>query len=162
MGDGKQRDPLSLLRLSLEAYRMQRAVGSGNIYSRLIRASRGITAGSGPATTELRLLLIDLVETVQKQWSAESGVDVTLYVDDRQDRQGRELQYGILRRSAEARGLSEEVGRYGVLTQPCQVHRHPHYIGQPQAYPHRQAAWHDCQRRGQEVNQSPTCQTADV
>ena len=46
--------PLVLLRLSLAAYRMQRVIGIEGVFSRLLIATRGITAGSGTATTELR------------------------------------------------------------------------------------------------------------
>ena len=42
---------------------------------------RGITAGSGFATSELRLLLQGVIERVQRNWSA-SVVDLKLYVDD--------------------------------------------------------------------------------
>ena len=53
--------PLRLLRLSLQAYRLQRVVGIDGAYSKRIRATRGTTAGSGSATTELKALLLDLV-----------------------------------------------------------------------------------------------------
>ena len=52
---------LWVLRLSLAAYRLARAVGINGMYSRCIVAARGIAAGSGFATTELRLLLLDVV-----------------------------------------------------------------------------------------------------
>ena len=51
------------LRLSLEAYRMERSIGMDGAYSRLIVAVLGITAGSGFATCELRLLMLDVVGT---------------------------------------------------------------------------------------------------
>ena len=40
-------------------------------------ATRGITAGSGLATTELRVLLIDIIDAASRP-----GVTITLYVDD--------------------------------------------------------------------------------
>ena len=43
--------PLFLLRLTLAAYRLSRRVGLDGIYSEAYRATRGITAGSGCATT---------------------------------------------------------------------------------------------------------------
>ena len=52
---------LVILRLSLAAYRFERRVGVGGIYSRAVRATRGITAGSTFATSELRILLTPLV-----------------------------------------------------------------------------------------------------
>ncbi len=42
---------LWLLRLTLAAYRMPRSVEFDRLYSRLVFATRGITAGSGFATT---------------------------------------------------------------------------------------------------------------
>ena len=51
-----------LLRLSLAAYRLPRAIGVEGVYSRQIVACRGITAGSGFATTELRILLLDVID----------------------------------------------------------------------------------------------------
>ena len=49
-------------------------------FSRTIRATRGITAGSGFATSELRLLLLDVLEDTHGAWG--STVRLTLYVDD--------------------------------------------------------------------------------
>ena len=45
-----------LLRLSIAAYRLQRSIGIDGVFSKFMRATRGITAGSGFATSELRLL----------------------------------------------------------------------------------------------------------
>ena len=47
-----------------------------------MRAVRGITAGSGHATAELRVLLIDMVSAIQARWPPASGVHLLLYVDD--------------------------------------------------------------------------------
>jgi hypothetical protein len=58
--------PLPLLRLCLAAYRLHRAVGVDGIYSRKVLATRGITAGAGFAALELRLLLLDLMQLLQK------------------------------------------------------------------------------------------------
>ena len=49
--------PAALIRLSLAAYRLARALGVDGAYSKLIVATRGITAGAGFATIELELLL---------------------------------------------------------------------------------------------------------
>ena len=70
-----------ILRLSLAAYRLWRAVGIDGVFSRKIQAARGITAGSGFATCELRLLLQGVIERVQSNWSP-SKVNLKLYVDD--------------------------------------------------------------------------------
>ena len=74
--------PLAALRLSLAAYRLTRTIGSDGNYSRKIVAARGITAGSGFATSELRLLLLDLVIEIQERWPNKEGNRVKLYVDD--------------------------------------------------------------------------------
>ena len=55
------------------------AVGIDGIYSRCIVAVLGITAGSGFATTELRLLLLDVIESTYVLWA---NVQLTLYVED--------------------------------------------------------------------------------
>ena len=68
-----------VLRLSLAAYRLPRALGIDGTFSRCIIASLGITAGSGFATTELRLLLLDVVESTTRAWPL---ITITLYVDD--------------------------------------------------------------------------------
>ena len=70
---------LIVLRLSLATYRLRRAIGIGGAFSSLIVATRGITAGSGMATTELRVLLIDVVESVSRWWPL---AQLTLSVDD--------------------------------------------------------------------------------
>ena len=53
--------PAVILRLSLASYRLSRSVGIDGNYSRLIVACRGITAGAGFATSELRVLLLDVI-----------------------------------------------------------------------------------------------------
>ena len=60
--------PLDLLRMALQAYRMERAVGINGTHAQAARGSRGITAGSGLATFQLRLLLMCLTrrDTVHK------------------------------------------------------------------------------------------------
>ena len=47
------RYPLWMLRLSIHTYRMSRVIRIGQVVSGTVRASRGITAGSGLATTEM-------------------------------------------------------------------------------------------------------------
>ncbi len=71
--------PLWLLRLSLDAYRMARTVVIDGACSRLVTASRGITAGSGFATEELCCLMLDVVRFVVEPLPC---VRPTLYVDD--------------------------------------------------------------------------------
>ena len=71
--------PLSILRLSLAAYKLPRAVGCDGVFSRLISASREITAGSGTATSELRALTIDLYDILARCCP---DVIQSIYVDD--------------------------------------------------------------------------------
>ncbi len=71
--------PLPLLRLALAAYRLPRSLSVGGVCSALVNAERGIAAGSGPATTELRVLIIRLLDRVAR---AHPAVKLTAYVDD--------------------------------------------------------------------------------
>ena len=68
-----------ILRLSLAAYRMPRAIGVGGVYSRMIIATRGITAGSGFATTELRILFLDIIDQTYRLFPT---LELAVYVDD--------------------------------------------------------------------------------
>ena len=70
---------LYLLRLSLAAYRLARAIGVDGTFSALLLATRGITAGSGFATLELRLLLHEAIVYATTCWTF---VKLWLYVDD--------------------------------------------------------------------------------
>ncbi len=72
--------PPALLRLSLAAYRLLRAVGVDGVFAEAVQATRGITAGSGFATTELRLLLIELIWELKRHYG--EGLAIKLYVDD--------------------------------------------------------------------------------
>lgn len=69
---------LKVLRLSVAAYRIARSIGIDGTYSKEITATRGITAGSGFATSELRLLLMELISAIRTSWP----VALKLYVDD--------------------------------------------------------------------------------
>ena len=71
---------LTVLRLTLAAYRLPRSVGISGIYSRTVAACCGITAGSGTATVELRVLLIDVINETYRVWP---NVRLALMVDDR-------------------------------------------------------------------------------
>jgi len=70
---------LWLLRMALASYRSPRAIGVGGIYTRLMVAFCGITAGSTFATTELRVLLLSMVDEAYTRWAT---VDFSFYVDD--------------------------------------------------------------------------------
>ena len=54
--------PLWLLRLSISTYKMSRVVRVKKVVSGLIWAYRGMTAGSGFSTTEMRVVMINMVE----------------------------------------------------------------------------------------------------
>ena len=75
--------PLETLRLALAAYRLPRILCIDGIASQLTAASRGITAGSGHATTELRLLLLGLVEQLADCIrQSNNQLQASVYVDD--------------------------------------------------------------------------------
>lgn len=69
---------LSVLRLTVAAYMLGRVIGIDGVYTVVIFAHRGITAGSGSATTELTLMMIGIVFEL----SSRPCILVKLYVDD--------------------------------------------------------------------------------
>ena len=71
--------PMRILRLSICAYRLQRTVVIDKVCSVLIAATRGITAGAGHATVELRLLLIEFLDDVVYSCRR---ITLTVFVDD--------------------------------------------------------------------------------
>ena len=71
---------LAILRLSLAAYRLWRTLSIEGVCSRRVRATRGITAGSGFATGELKVLLLDLMKALQFNWK--TCLSTKLFVDD--------------------------------------------------------------------------------
>ena len=58
--------PLRLLRLAIATYLLPRVVRVGEALSDLAWATRGIVAGSGTATTEMRLAMISIVDNALK------------------------------------------------------------------------------------------------
>ena len=72
--------PMALLRLSLAAYRLARSVGIDGAYSKLIVATRGITAGAGFATVELEVLLYDTMAHMHLTWAG--VLVIKIYIDD--------------------------------------------------------------------------------
>lgn len=72
--------PMWMVRLSIATYRIKRVLRVGSAVSECVVATRGITAGSGTATTEMRLAMIDIV--VDQALDAFPAIDPTLYVDD--------------------------------------------------------------------------------
>ncbi len=71
--------PLHLLRLAVAAYRLPRAMVVDGAYSTLLDANRGITAGSGMATAELKVLVLRLLDRVSAKYPS---LHLTAYVDD--------------------------------------------------------------------------------
>ena len=71
--------PLWLLKLSIATYQLPRTLRVGTVYSELLVAVRGITAGSGLATTEMRLCMLRKVESALV---LHRTVGPTLFVDD--------------------------------------------------------------------------------
>ena len=71
--------PLWMIRLAISTYKLQRVVRVGSAVSSIIEAIRGITAGSGLATTEMRLAMIRIVDGASL---AHPAAALTLFVDD--------------------------------------------------------------------------------
>ena len=71
--------PLRLLRLSIATYQLKRVIRVGKVISKGIYALTGITAGSGFATTEMRLVMIRVIDRALKLYPT---ITPTLFVDD--------------------------------------------------------------------------------
>ena len=71
--------PLCLLSLSLAAYRLPRTQRIGQVYSFLVVACRGATAGSVTATTEMKIMMIYIIDASMKVYK---NVESALFVDD--------------------------------------------------------------------------------
>ena len=71
--------PLWMLMLSTATYQPPRTLRVGKVCSDLLVAIRGITAGSGLATTEMRLIMLRKVE---RALTLHRTVVPTLFVDD--------------------------------------------------------------------------------
>ena len=71
--------PLRMIRLAIATYRLPRVIRVGTAYSDLVVAIRGIVAGSGLATTEMRIVMINIVDAALAQHPT---VTPTLFVDD--------------------------------------------------------------------------------
>ena len=71
--------PLWILRLSIATYRLGRVVRIGSVVSKMLMALTGITAGSGFATSEMRLVLIRVIDRALTLYPT---ITPTLFVDD--------------------------------------------------------------------------------
>ncbi len=70
---------ITILRLSISSYLMPRTIRIDGVCSRIVRAMRGIIAGSVYATTELRVLIVRALDRTCK---AVPRAPLTAYVDD--------------------------------------------------------------------------------
>ncbi len=71
--------PLWVFQLSLATYRLARVVRVDAAFSSLVWATRGITAGSVHATTEMRLFIINIIDSAIASFPL---VKFVAYVDD--------------------------------------------------------------------------------
>ena len=71
--------PLRLLRLSIAIYQLKRVIRVGMVVSKCVFEVTGITAGSGFATTEMRLIMIRVIDRALKLYPT---ITPTLFVDD--------------------------------------------------------------------------------
>ena len=71
--------PLRMLRLSIATYQLKRVIRIGTVVSKVVTAITGITAGSGFATSEMRLVMVRVIDRALKLYPA---ITPTLFVDD--------------------------------------------------------------------------------
>ena len=71
--------PLKILRLSIAVYRSNRAIRIDGVVSHTVLALRGVTAGSGLATTAMRVIMIRVVDAAVKLFPR---VNPSVFVDD--------------------------------------------------------------------------------
>lgn len=55
--------PKWLLKLAIATYRPLRVLRVGSVMSDIMRATRGVTAGAGIATTDMRIVMIDIIDS---------------------------------------------------------------------------------------------------
>ena len=70
---------VTLLRLSIASYQLDRVVGVGAVLANPLRAGRGITAGSVFATAEMRIVMIEALDEAVARYVR---IMLTCYVDD--------------------------------------------------------------------------------
>lgn len=71
--------PVWLLELSIAVYRLRRVIRVDEAVSEVILAVQGIVAGSGAATTEMKLLMIDVID---KAFTVYPSIQPKVFVDD--------------------------------------------------------------------------------
>ena len=70
---------LWLLKLSIAAYRAERVIRIDGVFSKTLQPQRSLTAGSGFATTEMRIIMINIVDRTR---TIAPYASPKLYVDD--------------------------------------------------------------------------------
>ena len=71
--------PMWFIRLSLQAYKLKRVIKIRNVVSKEVQAYRGITAGSGAATSEMRPVMIRIILRAKEAYPT---VAPSCFVDD--------------------------------------------------------------------------------
>lgn len=71
--------PLRLLRLSIATYQLKRVIRVGSVIPKVVMATTGITAGSGFATEEMRLVTVRVIDRALTLFPT---ITPTLFVDD--------------------------------------------------------------------------------
>lgn len=71
--------PMWLARLVVATYRLHRSMRVGEAYSDAVLATRGMTAGSGSATTEMKIVMTDIISNALSVFTL---VCPCLFVDD--------------------------------------------------------------------------------
>lgn len=71
--------PLKLLRLSIATYQLKRVIRVGSVVLKMVMTVTGITAGSGFATTEMKLVMIRVIDRVLTLFPT---ISPALFVDD--------------------------------------------------------------------------------
>ena len=79
--------------MSLAAYRLPRTLRIGEVYAGLVPACRGVTAGSGNATTEIKIMMINIVDGGRKVYP---HIEPTLFVDDLSAENASTSEVGIV------------------------------------------------------------------
>ena len=78
-GSGSETLRLIIFRQSIVTYLLERVIRIGSVISKNVWAFRGITAGSGFATTELMIIMLRIVDKACRLYPL---IMPTLFVDD--------------------------------------------------------------------------------
>lgn len=106
--------PLRLIRLATAIYKLPRVVRVYMAYSDLIHAIRGNVAGSELATSEMRLVMIDIVDSALQ---VHPTVVPKLFVDDLSAEVDGSDDYIVLHGS-----VSQQIAHLSFARQPRQGH----------------------------------------